>query len=77
MVNSVSKFAFDGGFSSVMAGLPMDGLWLFLAFSIGGCAGFLLFAMFHVSRDSASKRGDGANPVLLSLEFEGDTQTRF
>jgi hypothetical protein len=55
----------------------MDGLWLFLAFSIGGCAGFLLFAMFHVSRDSASKRRDGANPVLLSLEFEGDTQTRF
>jgi len=55
----------------------MDGLWLFLAFSIGGCAGILFFAMFHVSRDSASKRRDGANPVLLSLEFEGETLTRY
>ena len=55
----------------------MDGFWLFLAFSIGGCAGFVLFAMFHISRDSTSKRRVGANPVLLSLEFEGETLTRY
>jgi hypothetical protein len=55
----------------------MDSFWLLLAFSTGGCAGFLLFAMFHIARDSTSKRKAGTDPVLLSLEFEGETLTRF
>jgi hypothetical protein len=55
----------------------MDGFWLFVAFSVGGCAGFLLFAALHVSRESSSKARSAANPGLLPFELEGDTVTRF
>jgi len=55
----------------------MDGFWLVLAFSVGGCAGFLLFAVLQVSRESAGKPRTASNPGLLPFELEGDTVTRF
>jgi hypothetical protein len=55
----------------------MDSFWLFLAFSVGGCAGFVLFAALQVSRESSTKPRTAANPGLLPFELEGDTVTRF
>jgi hypothetical protein len=55
----------------------MDGFWLYVALAVAGCAGFLLFALLHVSRESSSKPRTTANPGLLPFELEGDTVTRF
>jgi hypothetical protein len=55
----------------------MDALWLFLAFSIGGSLGFLLFAVLRSSRGVTRKPRAKFETVLHSLEFEGDTVTRF
>jgi len=55
----------------------MDSFWLVLAFSVGGCAGFLLFAVLQAARDATNKPRTAANPGLLPFELEGDTITRF
>jgi|GWRWMinimDraft_6_1066014.scaffolds.fasta_scaffold254369_1 hypothetical protein len=54
----------------------MENIWLLLMFSFGGLAGFLMFAMLQVSRGSGGKRQAIAPPILLSIDFEGDTLSR-
>ena len=55
----------------------MDAFWLVVAFAVGGSIGFCLFAMVQLSRRSARPPKAKFQAVLHSLEFEGDTVTRF
>jgi hypothetical protein len=49
---------------------------MLLLFSLGGLAGFLVFAILQMSRDTDGKRQVVVNPILLSIDFEGDTLSR-
>ena len=55
----------------------MDLVWLILAFSIGGSLGFLLFALLQSLRGPTRQPKAKFKAVLHSLEFEGETVTRF
>ena len=54
----------------------MENLWWVLAFSFGGLLGFLMFAVLEMSRGSGGKRQEVVTPVLLSIDFDGDTLSR-
>jgi hypothetical protein len=54
----------------------MDIFWLFLAFSSGGMAGFVLFAALQMSRETSRKRRAAPNPAFMAFEFEADTISR-
>jgi hypothetical protein len=49
---------------------------MLLAFSCGGLVGFLVFAILQMSRGSDGKSQAVVNPILLSIDFEGDTLSR-
>jgi hypothetical protein len=47
----------------MLGGTKMNSFWVLMAFWTGGCAGFLLFALMQVARDSADDRQHEVEPL--------------
>jgi hypothetical protein len=41
----------------------MNSFWVLMAFWMGGCAGFLLFALMQIARDATDERRREAEPL--------------
>lgn len=51
----------------------MIGLWVLLAFVIGGCVGFCVFALMRISRESER----GSRSGFYGVRLDGDTLSHF
>ena len=58
-------------------GRSMDVIWLLVVCSLGVSFGFVLFAVLHVSRETANRRRREEHGLIFPADLERDTVTRF